>query len=144
MRNRYLEKQSKFLIDRAKKNKTSPDLALCVYVSNLLGADTSLVLHGGGNTSVKSEKGTLFIKGSGSDLKTIEASGFIELSLKSITKLQTHAVLSDELMIKNLKLAKIDPDVPNPSVETLLHAFLPNRFVLHTHSNAVLALTNQA
>jgi rhamnose utilization protein RhaD (predicted bifunctional aldolase and dehydrogenase)/NAD(P)-dependent dehydrogenase (short-subunit alcohol dehydrogenase family) len=144
MRNRYLEKQSKFLIDRAKKNKTSPDLALCVYVSNLLGADTSLVLHGGGNTSVKSEKGTLFIKGSGSDLKTIEASGFIELSLKSITKLQTYAVLSDELMIKNLKLAKIDPDVPNPSVETLLHAFLPNRFVLHTHSNAVLALTNQA
>ena len=88
MKNRYLEKQSKILIGRAKKNKTSSDLALCVYVSNLLGADTSLVLHGGGNTSVKSEKGTLFIKGSGSDLRTINASDFIELSLKSITKLQ--------------------------------------------------------
>ena len=144
MKNRYLEKQSKILIGRAKKNKTSPDLALCVYVSNLLGADTSLVLHGGGNTSVKSGKGTLFIKGSGSDLKTIKASGFIELSLKNITKLQAFAALSDELMIKKLKLSKIDPDVPNPSVETLLHAFLPNKFVLHTHSNAVLALTNQA
>ena len=73
MRNRYSEKQSKILINKARKNKISPDLALCVYVSNLLGAETSLVLHGGGNTSVKSEKGTLFIKGSGADLRTIEA-----------------------------------------------------------------------
>ena len=144
MKNRYSENRSKVLINRAKQNKISSDLALCVYVSNLLGANSSLVLHGGGNTSVKSEKGTLFIKGSGSDLKTIESSGFVELSLNSLTKLQAHDALSDELMIKKLKLAKTDPDVPNPSVETLLHAFMPNKFVLHTHSNAVLALTNQA
>lgn len=143
MKNRYSENQSKIIINRARRNKISADLALCVYASSLLGAESSLVLHGGGNTSVKSGEGTLYIKGSGADLKTIEHSDFTALSLQNLRRLQAHNDLSDEQMTEELRLAKIDPDAAIPSVETLLHAFLPNKFVMHTHSNAVLALTNQ-
>ncbi len=143
MKNRYSENQSKIIINRARRNKISADLALCVYASSLLGAESSLVLHGGGNTSVKSGEGTLYIKGSGADLKTIEHSDFTALSLQNLRRLQAHNDLSDEQMTAELRLAKIDPDAAIPSVETLLHAFLPNKFVMHTHSNAVLALTNQ-
>ncbi len=143
MKNSYSENQSKIIINRARRNKISADLALCVYASSLLGAESSLVLHGGGNTSVKSGEGTLYIKGSGADLKTIEHSDFTALSLQNLRRLQAHNDLSDEQMTEELRLAKIDPDAAIPSVETLLHAFLPNKFVMHTHSNAVLALTNQ-
>nr|HIL74865.1 bifunctional aldolase/short-chain dehydrogenase [Rhodospirillales bacterium] len=143
MKNRYSENQSKIIINRARRNKISADLALCVYASSLLGAESSLVLHGGGNTSVKTGEGTLYIKGSGADLKTIEHSDFTALSLQNLRRLQAHNDLSDEQMTAELRLAKIDPDAAIPSVETLLHAFLPNKFVMHTHSNAVLALTNQ-
>jgi len=143
MRNRYSENQSKIIANRAKRRKTSVDLALCVYTSNLLGAEAALVLHGGGNTSVKTDKDTLYIKGSGLDLNGIKTSGFTSLHLQGLLKLQSNADLSDKQMLKTLRLAKSDPDAVNPSVETLLHAFLPNKFVMHTHSNAVLALTNQ-
>jgi rhamnose utilization protein RhaD (predicted bifunctional aldolase and dehydrogenase)/NAD(P)-dependent dehydrogenase (short-subunit alcohol dehydrogenase family) len=144
MKNRYSENQSKIIINRARRNKRSIDVALCVYISNLLGSESSLVLHGGGNTSVKSFDDTLYIKGSGFDLGTIKPSGFTALYLQHLAKLQALDDLSDKKMMRKLRSAKIDPDAPNPSVETLLHAFLPNKFILHTHSNAVLALTNQA
>ena len=143
MKNRYSENQSRIISNRAKRNKTSIDLVLCAYVSNLLGAEPSLVAHGGGNTSVKSLSDTLYIKGSGYDLETIEPVDFSALNLLDLKSLLDNDILSDEQMVKNLKSAKIDPDASNPSVETLLHAFLPNKFIMHTHSNAVLALTNQ-
>jgi rhamnose utilization protein RhaD (predicted bifunctional aldolase and dehydrogenase)/NAD(P)-dependent dehydrogenase (short-subunit alcohol dehydrogenase family) len=143
MKNRYSEDWSRKLINKSKRNNIPTDLALCVYVSNLLGGDSSLVSHGGGNTSVKLDQGILCIKGSGSNLGEIDSSGFVELSLKSIERLKSLNELSDELMIKELKSAKIDPDSANPSVETLLHAFISNKFIMHTHSNAILSLTNQ-
>lgn len=143
MKNRYSKNRSKKLINKSNRNNISTDLMLCVYVSNLLGSDRSLVLHGGGNTSVKSGQGTLHIKGSGSDLETIKYTDFVELSMKSIERLKFRDDLSDELMIKELKLSKTDPNSANPSVETLLHAFLSNKYIIHTHSNAILSLTNQ-
>lgn len=143
MRNRYSENQSKIIVNRAKRTKSSVDLALCVYTSNLLAKESALVLHGGGNTSVKPNKNTLYVKGSGFDLNGITTSGFTALYLQGLVRLRANSGLSDEQMLKKLRLAKIDPDAANPSVETLLHAFLPNKFVMHTHSNAVLALTNQ-
>jgi len=143
MKNRYSETQSRIISNRAKKNKISIDLVLCSYVSNLLGTELSLVAHGGGNTSVKSLSDILYIKGSGYDLETIKPADFSALNLLDLKNLLDNDILSDEQMVKKLKSAKIDPDAPNPSVETLLHAFLPNKFIMHTHSNAVLALTNQ-
>ena len=144
MKNQYIEKQAKTAIARARKNKISKDLALCVYASHLLGSEPGLVLHGGGNTSVKTEEDILYVKGSGSDLARMTPEGFPALDLEGLAELQALDQLSDAQMMKTLRAAKLDPDAPNPSVETLLHAFLPNKYVSHTHSNAVLALTNQA
>ncbi|MFP6710097.1 MAG: bifunctional aldolase/short-chain dehydrogenase [Rhodospirillales bacterium] len=148
MKNQYSEKLANAAINRFRKTKTSKDLAVCVYASQLLGREPSLVLHGGGNTSVKiSDKSVgdiLYVKGSGSDLAVIEPAGFPALDLEDLADLQSLSELADEDMMKLLRAAKLDPDAPNPSVETLLHAFLPDKFVSHTHSNAVLALTNQA
>jgi rhamnose utilization protein RhaD (predicted bifunctional aldolase and dehydrogenase)/NAD(P)-dependent dehydrogenase (short-subunit alcohol dehydrogenase family) len=144
MKNKYTEKQVKTAVGRARRNKVPQDLALCVYASHLLGSVPELVLHGGGNTSVKSLEEILYVKGSGSDLGTIAPHGFPALDLEGLSELQALDHLSDDQMMKSLRAAKLDPDAPNPSVETLLHAFLPDKFVSHTHSNAVLALTNQA
>ncbi|MBV9174472.1 MAG: bifunctional aldolase/short-chain dehydrogenase [Chloroflexi bacterium] len=121
-----------------------------VYTSRLLGADHSLVLHGGGNTSVKLPRRTLFgdeedilyIKGSGWDLETIEPQGFAPVRLADTLRLATLDHLSDVDMVRELRAATIDPAAPTPSVETILHALLPFRFVDHTHADALLAITN--
>ena len=144
MKNQYSEKAARTAINRARKTKTPRDLALCVYVSQLLGNVPDLVRHGGGNSSVKTKEGFLYVKGSGSSMSSIEPAGFPTLDLEGLTDLQSLPELSDEALTKVLRTAKLDPDAPNPSVETLLHAFLPDKFVLHTHANVVLALTNQA
>ena len=144
MKNQYSEKAARTAINRARKTKTPRDLALCVYVSQLLGNVPELVRHGGGNSSVKTKEGFLYVKGSGSSMASIEPAGFPTLDLEGLTDLQSLPELSDEALTKVLRTAKLDPDAPNPSVETLLHAFLPDKFVLHTHANVVLALTNQA
>jgi rhamnose utilization protein RhaD (predicted bifunctional aldolase and dehydrogenase)/NAD(P)-dependent dehydrogenase (short-subunit alcohol dehydrogenase family) len=144
MKNQYSEKAARAAINRYRKIKVSPDLAACVYVSQLLGKVPELVRHGGGNSSVKTKEGFLYVKGSGSDMASIEPAGFPALELEDLADLQALPELSDLAMTKMLRAAKLDPDAPNPSVETLLHAFLPDKFVLHTHANVVLALTNQA
>ena len=144
MKNQYSEKAARAAINRFRKNKVSPDLASCVYVSQLLGKVPELVRHGGGNSSVKTKEGFLYVKGSGSDMATIEPAGFPALELEDLADLQALDSLAGDDMMKVLRAAKLDPDAPNPSVETLLHAFLPDKFVLHTHANVVLALTNQA
>ena len=127
-------------------------LAERVYTSRLLGRDHSLVLHGGGNTSVKltranvfgDDEEILFVKGSGWDLETIEAPGFAPVRLDRVLRLATLDRLSDPRMVQELRAAMTDPSAPTPSVETMLHAILPYRFVDHTHADALLAITNTA
>src|SRR5215813_4938064 len=123
-----------------------------VYTSRLLGRDHALVLHGGGNTSVKirernifgDEEDILYVKGSGWDLESIETRGFAPLRLERVLRLATLERLSDTQMIQELRAAMTDPSAPTPSVETILHATLPYRFVDHTHADALLAITNTA
>jgi len=132
------------------KRYLEDDLAMRVYTSRLLGQEPALVLHGGGNTSVKSvrtniygnEIDTLYIKGSGWDLKTIERSGFSPVELGLCQKLAALESLSDTEMVKQLRLALLEPDAPDGSIETLVHAVIPQKYVDHTHSDAIIVLTN--
>src|ERR1700759_2809492 len=127
------------------------DLALRVYTTRLLGQDPRLVLHGGGNTSVKTHVAdlngdavdVLCVKGSGWDMASIEPAGLPAVRMAPLLKLRARDSLSDEDMVRVQRANLIDPMAPNPSVETLLHAFIPHKFVDHTHSTAVLALTDQ-
>jgi rhamnose utilization protein RhaD (predicted bifunctional aldolase and dehydrogenase)/NAD(P)-dependent dehydrogenase (short-subunit alcohol dehydrogenase family) len=123
-----------------------------VYSSRLLGKNPDLVLHGGGNTSVKGEwiniygdrEQALFVKGSGSDLATIELKDFVPVRLEAMLKLSQLDVLSDIDMARELRLATLDLNSPAPSVETILHALIPYKFVDHTHADVILAITNTA
>ena len=127
------------------------DIALRVYSSRLLGRDPSLVLHGGGNTSVKTvlhddlgdEIEVLCVKGSGWDLGDIEPPGLPAVALEPLRRLRALESLTDEAMVRNTRRHLLDPGAPNPSVETLLHAFLPHKYIDHTHADAVLALADQ-
>ncbi len=127
------------------------DVALRVYTTRLLGQDPRLVLHGGGNTSVKTmltdlngdAVEVLCVKGSGWDMGAIEPAGLPAVRLAPLLKLRGREVLPDEEMVCLQRANLIDPMAPNPSVEALLHAFIPHKFVDHTHSTAVLALTDQ-
>jgi rhamnose utilization protein RhaD (predicted bifunctional aldolase and dehydrogenase)/NAD(P)-dependent dehydrogenase (short-subunit alcohol dehydrogenase family) len=129
----------------------TPDVALRVYTSRLLGGDPRLVLHGGGNTSVKTvlpdllgePAEVLCIKGSGWDMANIEPPGLPAVRLAPIRKLRERDALTDEDMVKIQRANLLDPGAPNPSVETLLHAFLPHKFIDHTHATAVLSLADQ-
>lgn len=126
------------------------ELGLRVYTSRLLGRDRTLVLHGGGNTSVKiverdrfgEEQRVLYVKGSGWDLETIEARGFAPVRLAHVERLGTLERLSDPDMVAELATNMIAAGAPAPSVETILHGILPHRYVDHTHADAVLAVTN--
>ena len=128
------------------------DLGEITYGSRLVGADPALVLHGGGNTSVKGASTdawgepvpTLWVKGSGWDLATIEPPGFAPLRLEPVRRLADLDELSDTEMVNQLRIHLLDASAPNPSVEAILHALLPQRAVLHSHADAVLALTNTA
>ena len=126
------------------------DLALRVYTSRLLGRDSSLVLHGGGNTSVKLQRKNilgqnediLYIKGSGWDLVSIEEAGFAPVRMPHLLELVKLDHLSDPQMVNELKTQMILSSAPSPSVETLLHAALPYKYVDHTHADAVVTITN--
>ena len=127
-----------------------PQLGLRVYSSQLLGRDADLVLHGGGNTSVKGrlrnvfgeEEDVLFVKGSGWDLQSIAAGGFAPVRLDYLKALAALPSLSDTDMMRELRLALLDPGAPTPSVEAILHALVPTRYVDHTHADAVVAISN--
>jgi len=126
------------------------ELGQRVYSSRLLGRDPCLVLHGGGNTSVKLDEPNLFgenetllyVKGSGADLEHIDAGGFAPVRLAPLLRLATLPALSDPEMVNQLRTYTTRADAPAPSVETLLHAVLPHRYVDHTHADAVLAVMN--
>ena len=121
-----------------------------VYTSRLLGRDKSLVLHGGGNTSVKireknlfgEDEDILYVKGSGWDLETIEAPGFTPVSLGYVKRLAQLPSLSDPQMVNELNTHTLRAGAPSPSVETILHAILPHTYVDHTHADAVLSVSN--
>ncbi|MEM1295923.1 MAG: bifunctional aldolase/short-chain dehydrogenase [Verrucomicrobiota bacterium] len=126
------------------------DLEKRVYTSRLLGREEALVLHGGGNTSVKvtqedffgDEVDVLYVKGSGWDLATIESGGFAPVKMEALLKMANLDALEDAEMVRQQRSAMLDPEAPNPSIEAILHAVIPFKFVDHTHSNAIVALTN--
>jgi len=126
------------------------DLGLRVYTSRLLGRDKSLVLHGGGNTSVKireknlfgEEETILYVKGSGWDLETIEPQGFSPVRLAHVLRLAELPSLSDPEMVNQLVTHMLRATAPAPSIETILHGLMPPKFVDHTHADAVLSVTN--
>ncbi len=132
------------------KKFQSDDLSLRVYTSRLLGLEPSLVLQGGGNTSVKAKVKNLFgeteeilyVKGSGWDLATIERQGFAPVKLDVLKRMAELESLSDSEMVKWQRAAMLDPYAPNPSVEAILHAIIPYKFVDHTHADSVVTITN--
>ena len=126
------------------------ELGLRVYTSRLLGRDRSLVLHGGGNTSVKireknlfgEEETILYVKGSGWDLETIEPQGFSPVRLAHVLRLAELPALSDPEMVNQLVTHMLKASAPAPSIETILHGLMPQKFVDHTHADAVLSVSN--
>jgi len=150
MESRWSDDEAAEYVDRFAP-RWGEELALRVYSSRLIGRDPDLVMHGGGNTSLKGTVTTrlgdrvqaLFIKGSGWDLDTIEPPGLPAVDLAHLRRLRSLADLSDEEMVNQLRTHLFEARAPNPSVETLLHAFLPQRFIDHTHADIALVLTNQ-
>jgi len=121
------------------------DLELRVYTSNLLGKSDELVLHGGGNTSVKMSlngEDVLYVKGSGWDLATIKPEGFAPVYLDTLLDMAQRDSLSDSEMVEEQKDAMLDENAPNPSVEAILHALIPYKFVDHTHADAIVTISN--
>jgi rhamnose utilization protein RhaD (predicted bifunctional aldolase and dehydrogenase)/NAD(P)-dependent dehydrogenase (short-subunit alcohol dehydrogenase family) len=151
MKSRWVDSDAQAAVDHYAKAGVGSDLALRVYTSRLLGQDPLLVLHGGGNTSVKTrvadllgdETEVLCVKGSGWDMAQIEPPGLPAVRLAPLKSLRAREFLSDEEMVLIQRANLIDPIAPTPSVETLLHAFLPHTFVDHTHACAVLSLSDQ-
>tara|TARA_B100000029_G_scaffold44527_1_gene41120 strand:- start:92 stop:2155 length:2064 start_codon:yes stop_codon:yes gene_type:complete len=151
MKSQWRKQEAERMVRSYARKGVNRDLALRVYTTRLLGRDPRLVLHGGGNTSVKTTMkdvlgkpvDVLCIKGSGWDMGDIEPRGLPALRLSELHKLRNLDVLSDEEMVNYQRACLLDSTSPNPSVETLLHAFLPQKYVDHTHSTAVLAITDQ-
>ena len=151
MKNNWSKNIAKKYIKKYKKLGFTADLALRVYTTRLLGRNKELVLHGGGNTSVKTtikdidgkKYKVLCVKGSGWDMADIEPPGLPAVKLEPLLSLKKKKYLSDEDMVAYQKRNLIDVKSPNPSVETFLHAFLPFKYVDHTHADAVLNITNR-
>ncbi|HME30652.1 MAG TPA: bifunctional aldolase/short-chain dehydrogenase [Pseudolabrys sp.] len=152
MRSAWVDSDAKQAVDYWVKAGIGAELARRVYSTRLLGRDRKLVLHGGGNTSVKTrvrdllgaDTEVLCVKGSGWDMASIEPAGMPAVRLGALRGLRARTALPDEEMVRVQRAALIDPQAPNPSVETLLHAFLPHKFVDHTHATAILSLIDQA
>ena len=150
MQSRWSDADAQVLLDRYAAEH-GEDVALRVYTSRLIGAEADLVLHGGGNTSVKStvrdlvgeEVPAIFVKGSGWNLDTIEPAGLPGMRLEGLCRLRRVPHLSDEEMVNQQRIHLFRSDAPTPSVEALLHAFLQPKFIDHSHADAVLALTNR-
>src|ERR1700741_3964996 len=151
MQSLWSDADAERMVERYVQQDVGRDLALRGYTSRLLGGEPKLVLHGGGNTSVKTvvndlldeEVEVLCVKGSGWDMAAIEPAGLPAVRLAALRKLRDRAALADEEMVRLQRTTLIEPGAPTPSVETLLHAFLPHKFVDHTHSTAVLSLADQ-
>jgi rhamnose utilization protein RhaD (predicted bifunctional aldolase and dehydrogenase)/NAD(P)-dependent dehydrogenase (short-subunit alcohol dehydrogenase family) len=151
MKSQWSDRAARELVEATAATGFGEDIALRVYTTRLLGRDPLLVLHGGGNTSVKTrarddlgeEHEVIAVKGSGADMADIAPWGLPAVKLEPLRKLRALDALSDEAMVNVQRLNLLDSAAPNPSVETLLHAFLPHKFVDHTHAAAVLAIVDQ-
>ena len=151
MKNDWSNSEAKKYINKYRNLGHSKDMALRVYTTRLLGRNRELVLHGGGNTSVKTSTkdidgknyDVLCVKGSGWDMAEIEPEGLPAVKLNPLLALKNKKYLSDEDMVAYQKRNLINIKSPNPSVETFLHAFLPFKFVDHTHSDAIMNVTNR-
>jgi rhamnose utilization protein RhaD (predicted bifunctional aldolase and dehydrogenase)/NAD(P)-dependent dehydrogenase (short-subunit alcohol dehydrogenase family) len=149
-KNLWREKDEQICINTLGSTEFDFDLGSRVYTSRLIGSVPDLVMHGGGNTSCKTYKKNIFnenievicVKGSGWDLETIEAKGLPAIKLLPLLELKKLKKLSDENMVNLQRANLLDSQSPNPSVETLLHAFLPHKFVDHTHATPFLILAN--
>jgi rhamnose utilization protein RhaD (predicted bifunctional aldolase and dehydrogenase)/NAD(P)-dependent dehydrogenase (short-subunit alcohol dehydrogenase family) len=152
MKNLWIDADAEAMVAAYAQKGVNRDLALRTYTTRLLGGVPQLVLHGGGNTSVKTSVTDLVgdswevlcVKGSGWDMGIIEPAGLPAVKLAPLLKARKLAKLSDEDMVTLQRANLIDPASPNPSVEALLHAFIPHKFVDHTHSTAILAIADQA
>lgn len=150
MQSRWQDAEARAAVERWGA-RYGADLAVRAYTSQLIGEDPDLVLHGGGNTSLKAplrtvfgdEIAALYIKGSGVDLHSIDPEGFTPMDLGRLQRLRELASLSDAEMTEQLRMNRLSSAAPSPSVETLLHAFLPHRFIDHSHPDALLCLSNQ-
>ncbi|MDA1349519.1 MAG: bifunctional aldolase/short-chain dehydrogenase [Chloroflexi bacterium] len=151
MKSRWSDSDAGDLVRKLGERGVSENLSLRVYSTRLLGQDPRLVLHGGGNTSLKTTGDdvignryeVLRVKGSGWDMADIEPEGLPAVKLGPLLKLRGLDSLTDEAMVNFERSNLLDASAPTPSIETLLHAFLPHRYVDHTHSTAVLSLTDQ-
>lgn len=151
MKSRWSETEFARVVDTYVNAGVNRDLAIRTYTTRLLGSDPELVLHGGGNTSVKttftemdgSEVAVLCVKGSGWDMGTIEPAGLPAVRLEPLQAMVKFPTLSDDDMVMLQRRLLLDPAAPNPSVEAILHANLPFRHIDHTHANAIVSLTNQ-
>ncbi|MHB9035490.1 MAG: bifunctional aldolase/short-chain dehydrogenase [Armatimonadota bacterium] len=150
MDNQWSERDAAEFVEHYGK-QWGEDLALRTYTSRLLGCDKSLVLHGGGNASVKSSftnvlgqvLPALYVKASGIDMAAIEPEGHPGLDQNRLLELKSVPQLSDSTMTNELRIRMFDSTALNPSIEALVHAFIPKKFIDHTHAEAILALTNQ-
>ncbi len=151
MKSAWVEREAKAAVDRYAKAGIAPELALRVYSTRLVGSDAKLVLHGGGNTSLKAQAPdlagntveVLHVKASGADMAAIEPEGFSAVRLAALRELRALAKMSDNDMARAQRAFLIDPLAPAPSVEMLLHAFMPAKFIDHSHASAVLSLIDQ-
>ena len=151
MKNKWDNKIANSFIKKYKSQGINRNLALRIYSTRLLGNEPELVLHGGGNTSLKDVSNNslgkkiniIYVKGSGKDMSIIDKEGFPALELDNLVKLNKIKKMNDFQMINFQKKYMIDTTFPNASIETLLHAFLPHKYIDHTHSNAILSLIDQ-
>ncbi|MBO1041356.1 class II aldolase [Brucella pituitosa] len=147
MKSRWNDDDAARYVEAARTAGHSEALGLRVYTSRIIGGDPDLVLHGGGNTSVKVKSSDgeelMHIKGSGWDLESIEAPGLPAVRLAPLLATRNGERLSDPDMVALLRANLIEQEAPNPSVEALLHAFLPFAYVDHSHATAILALADQ-
>jgi rhamnose utilization protein RhaD (predicted bifunctional aldolase and dehydrogenase)/NAD(P)-dependent dehydrogenase (short-subunit alcohol dehydrogenase family) len=151
MKSGWVEGDAAAAVARGEKSGIDRDLALRVYTTRLLGRDPKLVLHGGGNTSLKTKMRDLFgaevevlrVKSSGADMATIEPEGLVPVRLEPMRRLRALDAIADEELVGLERANLIDPGAPNPSVEMMLHTFLPHKFVDHTHATAVLSVIDQ-
>src|SRR5215472_15311357 len=149
MKSGWVDRDAEAIVADGAKAGIDPDLSLRIYTTRLLGRDPKLVLHGGGNTSLKTrmrdplgtEVEVLRVKASGAEMASIEPAGFPALRLEALRALAT---IGDDELVGIERANLIDPRAPNPSVEVMLHAFLPHKFIDHTHATAVLSTIDQA
>jgi len=151
MKSGWVDRDAQDLVDQGAEIGVERDFALRVYTTRLLGGDPRLVLHGGGNTSLKTrardrfgeEVEVLRVKATGADMAVIEPEGLPAVQLLPLQRLRVIEAIEDIDLVAIERANLIDPAAPNPSVETMLHAFLPHKYVDHTHATAVLSVIDQ-